>query len=279
MLTCGKSFVLQLYMALSTLWEITSGSAGGRSMKGVGARLRTIRGQWGLSLLEVEERSLRLALEWGSSSYQISASWLGRVEREDHELSATKVLVLAAIYNIPSEELLGYCQPGNVRSPRFDLFAGPNTTLLLGEGPLGEQARELLPDTFSSDPVPEATVLLPMTEGTETSPYRRGIIGHRDQMLDPMIRAGSIVLINQQKTSITSRKHLSHEFDRPIYFLLTRNGYISGWCELDKESVWLTLIPHPFSRARSQRFKYREEIDVIGQVVAVFMRLVAEVGA
>jgi hypothetical protein len=97
-------------------------------------------------------------------------------------------------------------------------------------------------------------------------------------MLDPMIRAGSIVLINVQKTSITSPNHLSHEFDRPIYFLLTRNGYVCGWCELDKESVWLTLIPHPFSRARSQRFKYPEEIDVIGQVVAVFMPLVGEGG-
>jgi hypothetical protein len=248
-------------------------------MKGVGARLRTIRGQWGLSLMEVEERSLRLAQEWGSSSYQISASWLGRVEREDHELSATKVLVLAAIYNIPSGEMLGYCQPGNVRSPRFDLFAGPNTTLLLGEGPLGEQVRELLPDTFSSDPVPEATALLPLTEGMETSPHRRAIIGHRDQMLDPMIRAGSIVLIDLQRTSIISRKQLSHEFDRPIYFLLTRNGHVCGWCELDKESAWLTLIPHPFSRARSQRFKYPQEIDVIGQVVAVFMRLATEVSS
>jgi hypothetical protein len=248
-------------------------------MRGVGARLRTIRAQWGLSLLEVEERSLRLAQEWGSPSYQISASWLGRVEREEHELSATKVLVLAAIYNIPAEEMLGYCQPGNGRSPRFNQLAGPNTTLLLANGPLGERARELLPDSFSSDPVPEQTALLPLADGQETSPHRRGIIGHRDQMLDPMIRAGSIVLINVQKTSITTRKHLSHEFDRPIYFLLTRNGYVCGWCELDKESVWLTLIPHPFSHARSQRFKYREEIDVIGQVVAVFMRLVAEGGA
>jgi transcriptional regulator with XRE-family HTH domain len=245
-------------------------------MKGIGARLRMIRSQWGLSLLEVEERSSRLAQEWGSPSYQISASWLGRVEREEHELSATKVLVLAAIYNIPSDEMLGYCQPGNGRLPQLNRLAAPNTTLLLADGPLGVQARELLPDNFSSDPVPEETALLPLAEGQETSPHRRGIIGHRDQLLDPMIRAGSIVLIDLQKTSITSRKHLSHEFDRPIYFLLTRNGYVCGWCELDKESVWLTLIPHPFSRARSQRYKYREEIDVIGQVVAVFMRLVAD---
>ena len=97
----------------------------------------TIRGQWGLSLLDVEERSLRLAQEWGSPSYQISASWLGRVEREDHELSATKVLVLSAIYNIPSGEMLGYCQPENGGLPRFNPLAGPNTTLLLAEGPLG----------------------------------------------------------------------------------------------------------------------------------------------
>jgi transcriptional regulator with XRE-family HTH domain len=250
-------------------------STGGPSMKEVGARLRAIRSQWGLSLLEVEERSLRLAREWGSPSYQISASWLGRVEREEHELSATKLLVLAAVYNVPSQEMLGYCQPGNGRLPRFNPLAGPNTTLLLEEGPLGEQARDLLPDSFCSDPVPEQTTLLPLAAGLETSPYRRGIIGHRDQILDPMIRAGSIMLINLQKTTISSRKHLSHEFDRPIYFLLTRNGYVCGWCELDKESVWLTLIPHPFSPARSQRFKYREEIDVIGQVVAVSMRLVA----
>ena len=139
-------------------------------MKGVGARLRAIRSQWGLSLLEVEERSARLAQEWGSPSYQISASWLGRVEREDHELSATKVLVLAAIYNIPSEQMLGYCQPGNGGASRFNRFAGPNTTLLLADGPLGEQARDLLPDSFSSDPVPEATTLLPLAAGWRRVP-------------------------------------------------------------------------------------------------------------
>jgi hypothetical protein len=245
-------------------------------MKGVGARLRTIRSQWGLSLLEVEERSLRLAQEWGSPSYQISASWLGRVEREDHELSATKVLVLGAIYNIAPEQMLGYCQPGPGHLSAFNQLAGPNTTLLLAGGPLGELAQNLLPDNFNSEPVPEATTLLPLADEPEASPYRRGIIGRRDQMLDPMIRAGSIVLINLQKTSIIPRKHLRHEFDRPIYFLFTRDGYVCGWCELDKEPAWLTLIPHPFSRARSQRYRYKDEIDVIGQVVAVFMRLVTE---
>ena len=54
-------------------------------MEGIGTRLRAIRRQWGLSLREVEERSMSLGQKWGDESYQISASFLARVEREKHE--------------------------------------------------------------------------------------------------------------------------------------------------------------------------------------------------
>ena len=90
-----------------------------------------------------------------------------------------------------------------------------------------------------------------------------------------MIRAGSIVLINTQKRAIASRREWNHEFDRPIYFLLTRTGYVSGFCELDKEQEWLTLVPHPLSYETNRRWRYRKEIEVIGTVAAVFMRRVA----
>jgi len=56
-----------------------------------------------------------------------------------------------------------------------------------------------------------------------------------------MIRPGSIVLIDTQKRTIASRREWTHEFDRPIYFLITRNGYASGFCELDRDADWLTL--------------------------------------
>jgi hypothetical protein len=45
-------------------------------MGGTGVRLLTIRRQWQLSLREVEKRSLCLAQEKGTQSYQVSASWL-----------------------------------------------------------------------------------------------------------------------------------------------------------------------------------------------------------
>ena len=81
-------------------------------MAAVGAILRTIRQQWKLSLREVEERSLRFAQEKGKQSYQISASWLDRLEREEHELTVNKLIVLAGIYNLPPEQLLRSVYPG-----------------------------------------------------------------------------------------------------------------------------------------------------------------------
>src|ERR1700727_2115211 len=81
-------------------------------MGSIGARLRTIRQQWQLSLREVEKRSLRLAQEKGNQSYQVSASWLDRLEREEHELSVSKLMALAEIYNVAPGQLLRCINPG-----------------------------------------------------------------------------------------------------------------------------------------------------------------------
>lgn len=241
-------------------------------MGGVGSTLRLIRSEWGLSLREVQVRSARLAQEWGDPSYQISGSWLARVERGRHELTVPKLISLAAIYHKPPEELLRQCRPGKASPLYPDPLPGPNTTLLLTEGLLVEQARYLLPDSFASDPLPEETTLLPLEDSSLPSPYRRAIIGRRDRSLEPMIRAGSILKIDTQKRAIASRKDWTNEFDRPIYFLLTRTGYVCGWCELDKDAAWLTLVTHLLSHAPSQRWRYRKEVEVIGRVVAVAMR-------
>ena len=82
-------------------------------MGSIGARLRTIRRQWQLSLREVEKRSLRLAQEKGNQSYQVSASWLNRLERGEHELSVSKLMTLAEIYNVSTGQLLRCIDPGS----------------------------------------------------------------------------------------------------------------------------------------------------------------------
>ena len=241
-------------------------------MEQIGARLREVRQKWGLTLREVEERSARLALEWGNPSYKISASWLDRVEREGRFLSAVKLIVLATVYSIPADQLLAFCPDGKVSTSPHIHPSSPNTTLLLTRGPLEEHARLWLPDSIAVEPVPDDTALLPQEDRLPTH-FRRGIIGRQDKTLHPMIRPGSIVLINTQRRAIAHRREWTSEFDRPIYFLFTHAGYLCGWCELDKAAEWITLVPHSLSYAIAQRWRYRKEVEVIGRVAVVLQRL------
>jgi transcriptional regulator with XRE-family HTH domain len=246
----------------------------GLTSAGIGERLRTIRHQWQLSLREVEERSLRVAKNRNNPAYQVSAGWLDRLEREEHELTVNKLLALSEIYNVPIEHLLPSIPPGEGQTRVLKQLSSPNATVLLTEGRLDDQARYLLPDLPVSQPPNETALLIP-EEGDLPSPYRRGIIGKCDFTLDPMIPAGSIVHINVQKRAISARTDWTHESQRPIYFLMTRDGYVCGWCELDRASDWLTVIPHPLSPASSRRWRYRTEMEGIGRVVAVAVRLAA----
>jgi hypothetical protein len=239
----------------------------------IGLELRAIRQQWHFSLREVEELSLRFAQERGNQSYQVSASWLNRLEREEHELTVNKLIVLADIYNLSMEQFLRSIYPGDTRPMSLRQLSSPNATMLLTEGPLEEQAKYLLPDALGLDRPPDETALLAAVNSSSLAPYRRGIIGKRDRTLHPMIPAGSIVQIDTQKRAISARRDWTHEFQRPIYFLTTRDTYVCGWCELDRDSDWLTLIPHPLSPASSQRWRYRKEIETIGRVSFVAIRL------
>jgi transcriptional regulator with XRE-family HTH domain len=243
-------------------------------MDGIGKNLREARLRWKLSLREVEERSSTLAQQWENPAYKISASWLDRVEREDRGLSATKLIVLAVIYGLTAEQMIALCPASNAAGPGLALnqVSTPNATLLLSAGSLEQHAKHWLPDDFLSDPAPDSTTLLPSGQGMLPGHYRRGVIGQRDRMLEPMIRGGSIVLIDTLKRAIANRRDWTHEFDRPIYFLFTRTGYASGFCELDKDAEWLTLVPHPLSYETSKRWRYKKEIEVVGTVAGVLMR-------
>jgi transcriptional regulator with XRE-family HTH domain len=248
-------------------------------MDRIGSRLRAARQQLGLTLREVEERSAQLAQQWGNLAYRISASWLDRVERENRGLSATKLIVLAFIYNLTMEQMLALCPGVNEAPAQLELVSSPNATLLLAQGPLADHARLWLPDKFVTDPPPEDTMLLQSDQGVLPAHYRRGIIGRRDRTMEPMILAGSIVLIDTQKRSIARRKDWTNEFDRPIYFLLTRSSYFCGFCELDKNGEYLKLVPHALSPQtedeEERRWKYRKQVEVIGTVAAIFTRRAA----
>jgi len=82
--------------------------------------------------------------------------------------------------------------------------SSPNSTLLLAEGPLEKLARAWVPDNLITDPLPQQTMLLQSDRKILTPDFHRGIIGKYDRTMEPMILAGSIVLIDSQKRAIAS---------------------------------------------------------------------------
>jgi hypothetical protein len=96
-----------------------------------------------------------------ASRLQLSASWLNRLEREEHELSVSKLIVLA---DIPTERLLRYVCSEDQRSV-IKQFSGPNATMLLTGGRLDDQARNLPPDMLGPDQQLDETGLLSAHDG------------------------------------------------------------------------------------------------------------------
>ena len=86
----------------------------------------------------------------------------------------------------------------------------------------------------------------------------------------PILQPGSLVAIDESRRKIAS-SGWTNEFDRPIYFLEHRGGWVCGWCVLSDDR--LLVLPHPASHRAPLMFEYPNEIDVIGQVAGVAMLL------
>lgn len=102
-----------------------------------------------------------------------------------------------------------------------------------------------------------------------------GYIGLEDYTLYPLIRPGSLVQIDasQRKLSVERWKT---EFDRPIYFVELRDGYVCSWCQVDRGQ--LIVIPHQYSYQDVRRFDYPSQAEIVGRVTGVAMRIVSEKG-
>ena len=89
--------------------------------------------------------------------------------------------------------------------------------------------------------------------------------------LFPLIRPGSLVQIDATQRKIVASKWKT-EFDRPIYFVELRSGYVCSWCQVDHGQ--LMVIPHPHSHQDVKRFDYPSQAEIVGRVTGVAMRIV-----
>src|SRR5579859_6861321 len=91
-----------IHSAFSTNW---------RAMERLGALLRSIRTEWGLSLREVKERTDHLAKQWGNPRYASSFSNLAKLELGRHEMRVSTLISLSHIYSREPGTLVKACLP------------------------------------------------------------------------------------------------------------------------------------------------------------------------
>jgi hypothetical protein len=119
----------------------------------------------------------------------------------------------------------------------------------------------------------------PSGSGVGRVPRRRharflyGILGAGDSTLVPFVQPGAVVEINTEVRTVEQGRVFNSIFERPVYFLRSHDGYHCGWCELDATGNWLTLVPSAVAAAPHRKWRYRQEVEVIGLVNRVLTRL------
>jgi hypothetical protein len=86
----------------------------------------------------------------------------------------------------------------------------------------------------------------------------------------PILPPGTFIQIDESKNRVIEGAWRS-EYERPIYFVETRDGYICSWCSMQRDG--LVLQSHPLSPVAVKVLKHPQEAEVVGQVVGVAMRL------
>src|SRR5580704_8487161 len=249
-------------------------------MLSAGIDLRKIRDRLGLTMRDVENASLAISQQRGSEEYLIPPSRLSDIETKGVVPSVYRFYSLAAIYRKPLATLLrlygidpdaitsewSSSQPAHSHvvsierdqdscsipvklDPGFDLRATSD---------LGRMVQQW------------GTVPLSMLSHLAAHDYTYAFIGHEDFTMYPILQPGSFVQVDESRTRVVER-HWRSEYERPIYFVETRDGFTCCWCSFRLNS--LVLQPHPLSAIPIRVLKHPQEAEVIGQVVGVAMRI------
>ncbi len=97
-----------------------------------------------------------------------------------------------------------------------------------------------------------------------------GYIGMSDRRMMPLLRPGSIVLVDGSVRKIDDGDWMT-EHDRPMYFVEVRGGYRCGW--FHQEGSRLVMQPHPLSHCLPETWRVPEEAEIVGRVTGVVTRL------
>lgn len=246
-----------------------------------GEVLRATRERLGLTIREVENASSRLAAKYQCPEYSISLSRLSDIETKGIIPNIFKLYSLSIIYRKDIREFLSLYGV-DVQNAADDInvvqVAQTHRVQSLNALVSAEMPIRVDPlfDLRTSNVLGRlllrwGTVPLAFLKQFTDRRFSYAYIGAEDWTMYPLILPGAFVQIDESKTKVAPKAAWRGQYERPIYFVETREDLTCCWCELN--GTVLTLQPHPMSPARTRTLRLGIEVEIVGQVVGIAMRL------
>ena len=245
-----------------------------------GQNLRMLRESLGLTMRDIETASERIARKRNNEEYFIPISRLSDFETKGMIPSIYRLYSMAAIYRRSMRELLSwYGIDLQVPVSELNVSAPPKSHL---SAALTNTDDIRIPTRLDPGFDPRRTLNFGrMIEQWGTVPlvylehlssqvqYTYGYVGTEDLTMYPILPPGSFIQVDESLNQVAAGGWRS-EYERPIYFVETRDGYTCCWCTPGREEM--ILQSHPLSPVPAKVVR-TSSTEVIGQVVGVAMRL------
>ncbi len=253
---------------------------GGVILLTAGRRLRALREELGLTMRDVEAASERIATRRGNQDFTLPLSRLSDIEAKGLLPSLHRLYSLSVIYRRDMRELLAWfgidvnevAADVALVSPPESHITDCQRSVLAINVPIrmdpGFDARR----TANLGRMIECWGLIPIAYLSKfaNTKFTYGYIGSEDLTMYPLLPPGSFIQVDESVKTVTAGSWRS-EYERPIYFVETREGYTACWCELKGDL--LILQPHPLSPVDVRMLKHTQDAKVVGRVVGMAMHL------
>ena len=252
---------------------------GGRVLP-AGKSLRTLREKLGLTMRDVENSSARIADRYRNEEFSIPPSRLSDIETKGILPSIYRLYTLSVIYRRDVRELMSWygvdlnnlpADLGLVSPPKSHLseaLSGLQSVHVPVRMDPGFDERR----TTNLGRMVEQWGLVPLAYLSQlaTTDFTYGYVGTQDFTMYPILPPGSFIQVDESRNRVLEGSWRS-EYERPIYFVETRDGHTCCWCSMRREEI--ILQPHPLSPAAVRILRHPQEAEVLGQVVGVAMKL------
>jgi transcriptional regulator with XRE-family HTH domain len=245
-----------------------------------GSNLRALRERLGLTMREVESASLRIAERHANDEFAVSPSRLSDIETKASVPSIFRLYSLAVIYRCDVREVLSwYGIDLGLSAADLNLNLPPRSHLTeTVQGAFAVKMPIRLDPAF--DPrrssnlsrMVEKWGLMPLAHLADFSSekYIYGYIGSEDFTMYPLLPPGTFLQVDESRNQVVQGIWHS-EYERPVYFVETREGYTCCWCNLKGDQI--VLQPHPLSPVAVRVLRHPQEAEVVGQVVGIALKL------